>query len=331
MVSVPDHQVGVVWTPRADNLIISLSLSGNLNYLGLDEANPRKVVHGHQKNITAIVQTIGSETCWTGDSLGRVCAWEASKGVLPAIKGAIHQNYISGISATLESVSTIGWDDTLRKIDPSDFTFDDESSSPTDGQPRGVANLGSITIVGTHKAIQIMDNVGKPLSSLATTYATLCLAAKDDTVIVGGDDTNLHVYSLSGKELKKIKTIPTEGTQPSALAFTYDGSMVAVGHASGKITVYNTSDWSIAISRWSAHTGKVQSISWIGDGKFAVSGGLDTNIYVWSVEKPGKRIMVSNAHKEGVNGVMWIGHTVFLSAGMDATVKTWNICGTEII
>lgn len=324
VVSIPDHQVGVVWTPRSDNLIISLSLSGDFNYLGLDESNPRRLVHGHQKNITTLAALNSSPTLWTGDSSGRVCAWDSSKGTSSKIDGETHQNYVSGLVVTSRSISSISWDDTLRTIDPSALAFTGLKPS-TDGQPRGVASIESITVVGTHKALQIIDSSGVQLSNLTTNFATLCLVAQDDTVVVGGDDTSLHIYSLSGEELKKFKTIQTEGTQPSALAFTDDGSMVAVGHADGKITVYSTSDWSIAISRWSAHTGKVQSIAWRKDGRFAVSGALDTNIYIWSVAKPGKRVVASNAHKEGVNGVTWRGDNTVISAGMDATVKSWNV------
>ena len=70
-------------------------------------------------------------------------------------------------------------------------------------------------------------------------------------------------------------------------------------------------------------------IGWRADGKYAVSGALDTQVFVWSVEKPGKRISVGNAHKEGVNGVCWLGTEGdrVVSAGMDACVKMWSVEG----
>ena len=110
--------------------------------------------------------------------------------------------------------------------------------------------------------------------------------------------------------------------------------MLAAGHANGKITVYSTKDWGVAISRWSSHTGKVTGISWRADGRYAVSGALDTSVFVWSVEKPGKRVSVGAAHKEGVNGVVWLeaGGKVeerVVSAGMDAAVKVWKVEGLE--
>ena len=328
VVGISNHQVGVVYTPRSDDLIISLSLSGDLNYLVPGDSKPRKVLHGHQRNITAMVNLSSQSTIWTGDSSGRVCAWNSHEGLASASDGESHKNYVSGLSAVSGSVFSIGWDDTLRTIDASASTFTGAKSS-TDGQPRGVANTGSSTIVGTHKSIQVFDASGKEASILTTIFSTQCLVASNNMVVAGADDASIHIYTLSGNKLTGHETIPTGDSQPSTLAFTTDGSMLAVGHTNGKITVYSTSDWTVAVSRWSAHTGKVQSIAWRKDGKFAASGALDTNLFVWSVEKPGKRIVASNSHKEGVNAVAWDGDDKVVSAGVDAAVKVWNVHGLE--
>jgi WD repeat-containing protein 1 (actin-interacting protein 1) len=329
VVSVPDHQVGVVWTPRADNLIISLSLSGNLNYLGEGDSKPRQILHGHQKNITAFASTPSSTTLWTGDSSGRICSWDTGKGISSSIDGETHQNYVSGLSASPKYVSSIGWDDTLRTVDISALTFTGSKSS-TEGQPRGIAHSGSHTIVATHQAIQVFDSSsGKAASALPTKFSSLCIATFESTIAAGGDDGSVHIYSLSSGTLKQSTSISTQGPMPSTLSFSPDGSLLAVGHANGKITVYQTSDWSVSISRWSAHTGKVMSIAWRKDGKFAASGALDTSVFVWSIAKPGKRITVANSHKEGVNGVAWEGDDKVISAGMDAAVKVWKVDGLE--
>ena len=70
-------------------------------------------------------------------------------------------------------------------------------------------------------------------------------------------------------------------------------------------------------------------ISWSADGTRAVSGALDTNIFVWSLADPGKRVKVLNAHKEGVGGVAWIGADELVSCGADAAVKRWVVEGVQ--
>ncbi len=78
----------------------------------------------------------------------------------------------------------------------------------------------------------------------------------------------------------------------------------------------------------SAH-GRVTSIAWNDAGTQAVSGALDTHLYVWSLAKPGARVNVLNAHKDGVNGVTWVGENRIASAGGDAVVKIWNVAGVQ--
>ena len=93
--------------------------------------------------------------------------------------------------------------------------------------------------------------------------------------------------------------------------------------------MYEPNNSEPVITRWSSHTGRVTSIDWDAKGDRAVSGALDTNIFVWSVKKPGQRVSVGSAHKEGVNGVRWAGEGKVVSVGGDAAVKVWKVEGVE--
>jgi WD40 repeat protein len=122
-VSIPDHQVGVVWPAgRSDGLVISLNLAGDLNYLTEGSPKPQKVVQGHQKSITAITCSAdnGSEqTFFTGSSDGRICTWNMPTGAAETVDGDGHKNYVSGLAASSGRIYSVGWDDTLRSIDVS--------------------------------------------------------------------------------------------------------------------------------------------------------------------------------------------------------------------
>lgn len=333
MVSIQDHQVGVVWPPaRSDSLIISLSLSGNLNYLTEGTRAPQRIIQGHQKNITALATSPSSRTLWTGSAEGRVCSWDIGTATAETTDGESHTNYVSGLSEHKGTVSSIGWDDTIRSIDASAKTFTGGKSS-TEGQPRSVATSGSQIVVATHKGVEVFSS-GKQVISHATKFSPACIAAHDTTIAVGGDDSALHIFSLASTALTLVTTISSpSGPLPTSLSFSPSGAHLAAGYSNGKITVYDassassSSDWNVAISRWSSHTGRVTSIAWRADGKYAVSGALDTSVFVWSVEKPGMRISAPNAHKEGVNGVAWEGNERVLSVGMDAAVKVWDVVG----
>ena len=331
-VSIPNHQVGVVWPAgRSDGLILSLSLAGDLNYLTEGSPRPQKVVQGHQKNITTVgvtrTRNSGGETLWTGSSDGRVCCWDTSSGRGETADGESHTNYVSGVATSSEGqIYSVGWDDTLRSLDALAKTF---IGGPlkTDGQPIGIATSGKKAIVATHKGIDVFED-GQKTGELKTKFSPSAIAANDLLVAVGNDDSVLRIYSLSNNQFSLRKEVQESSSLITCLAFSPDGSLLAVGFSNGKITVYKSDDWTVAISRWSSHTGRVTAIAWSSSGTHAVSSGLDTNVFVWSVSKPGMRINVPNAHKDGVNSVAWIDHdTKVVSVGGDAAVKVWRVQG----
>jgi WD40 repeat protein len=111
--------------------------------------------------------------------------------------------------------------------------------------------------------------------------------------------------------------------------------LLAAGLSTGKILVYRLSSGpslELVTDRWGGHTARVTSIAWNAAGTHAVSGSLDTNVFVWSLASPGKKVKRGNAHKEGVTGVQWVASSQgdegrIISVGGDAAVKTWRVGG----
>ena len=352
-VSIQDHQVGVVWPAgRSDGLIISLNLAGDLLYLQQGKTEPIRVVQGHQKNITSIAptsakisvtslvpqsikSTISSalpgsikesdQSFFTGDTNGRICVYD-SQGIAGIIEGDAHKNYVSGLASCSGRIYSVGWDDTLRTIDASAKTFTG-TSTKTDGQPRGVATTSDAIVVATHKGLTLLSQKDNSvLKHVPTSYSPTTVAAGKNHIAVGGDDSGQHMYHSS---LEALKTL-NHPSQVTAFSFSpSSNNYLAVGFASGKIIVYEPNNPEPVITRWSSHTGRVTSIDWHESGEKAVSGALDTNIFVWSVKKPGQRVSVGSAHKDGVNGVRWAGDDKVISVGGDAAVKVWKVEGVE--
>lgn len=337
-VSIPDQQVGVVWPHgRSDGLIISVDLDGNLNYLTPGSNKPARVVRGHQKNITACAATSNPPTIWTGSSEGRVSAWDVGSGTASALDGEGHANYVSHFASDPEHARaySAGWDDNLRTIDAVTKTFTGSGSMKLPGQPKGLsATSKGQAFVATPSAIIAFSDGHQTFSHdlpKNLTPTALAASSKANTVVLGGDDKSLQVFSASSTSLSPTKTLHETLTSPaSILSFSPDGAHLAVGTSSGgAIIVLNTSNWEVVTTRWSSHTARVTSIAWSPDGKHAVSGSLDTNVFVWSLDKPGRRIKTGGAHKDGVNGVVWIEAGLVGSTGADASVKTWKVEGLE--
>jgi len=305
-------------------LVISVDLDGNLNYLNEGSPNPTKVVTGHQKSVTAA--TIADKTLYTGSFEGRVRAWDLPTGTAEAIDGDAHTNYVSGITSDTRSgsgkVYTVGWDDTLRCISAKTFV---SGAGSVGGQPKAVAASQGYVYTATPDAVVIFKDNQK-VGSIAARGAT-AVAAYGNTLAVGHDDKSIKLFSLSAPE--KPSPLDAELRKPTAaistLAFSPKGTYLAAGTSAGKIIAYKTTDWSVATDRWSAHTARVTSIAWNGEETAAVSGSLDTNVFLWTLGEPGRRVKAGNAHKDGVNGVGWIDEGGVLSTGADGSVKVWAV------
>ncbi|EXJ90972.1 hypothetical protein A1O1_04079 [Capronia coronata CBS 617.96] len=342
-IAVSDQQVGVVWPAgRPDGLIISLSLSGDLNYLNTSSSKPTKVISGHQKNITALTSSgeAGSATLWTGSYEGRLCAWDAASGNAETIEGDGHTNIISGLAATSADkhpqVFSVGWDDSLRTVDAGAKTF---TGKPTQlsSQPKALTCTSDALVVVAQLESVIVYRDGEEDGELPLKSTPTSLASSGSTVAIGAQDSSLRLFSVvPGKAPKQTAVVDQVSATPvTALAFSPDGNMIAAGTAAGKIYVYKIStgitglvtgsaSLELVTDRWNAHSGKITCIAWNSDSTGAVSGSLDTNLFAWSLKEPGKRVKETNAHKEGVNGVVWLEDTVY-STGADATVKKWKV------
>lgn len=332
-VSIPDHQVGVVWPAgRSDGMVISLNLAGDLNYLVEGSQSPTKIVQGHNKSITALGSSGEgkSQTFWTGSFDGRVCSWDVSSGIGSVIEGEPHSNQVTAFQTTTGRAYSVGWDDTLRIADASGKIFLGETSKLS-AQPKGLASAEGRTFAATVSGIDIF-NKEKLVGNVPTKDFTPTAIAASSSLVAVGDDANVvHIYTVDGSNKLSPKEKLTRSTaQITTLAFSPNGSLLAVGNSSGKIVVYDTSSWDVKTDRWSAHTARVTSIAWNAEGTHAVSGGLDTNVFVWSLQAPGKRVKAPNAHKDGVNGVSWVdGGKKVASTGGDASLKIWDVSGLE--
>ncbi|KAF1963264.1 WD40 repeat-like protein [Byssothecium circinans] len=324
--SIPDQQVGVVWPSRSDGLIISVDLEGNLNYLVDGNPTPSRVVRGHQRNITAA--GISGSTFFTGSYEGRILVWDTEAGVADKVEGDAHSNYVAGITASgpedQAEAFTVGWDDTLRSISVPNKIFTG-TAAQLEFQPKGLASTSNVVLVPSPDSIAVYAK-GKMISALPVKYTPTCIATYGSNVAVGGDDKLVHIYTLSGTELKETGTELRRATAPiSALAFSGSGEKLVFGANNGKIYAFEASgEWKLITDRWSAHTARITCLAWDEAEKFAASGSLDTSVMAWSVDDPGKRIKAMNAHKDGVTGIAWETGKI-ISAGGDASVKVWKL------
>lgn len=323
--SVRDQQVGVVHVPgRSDGLIIALNLDGDLTYLHEGSDKPSRIVQGHNKGVTAL--GAGSDgkgtSLWTGSFDGRVCRWDLGEGLATAVDGQSHSNQVVSFAAGKGRTYSAGWDDMLHAIDETGAAFDG-AKAKLPAQPKDMSGSNGRAYVATASGIAIYEN-DRLLKETALPFTPTAIAAHEPHVAVGAEQRVLIYEADASGTLREAHTLTKSTAQISSLAFSPDGAHLAAGNAVGKIAVYKSGSWEVATDRWSAHTARVTCVAWNDEGTHAASGALDTNVHVWSLAKPGSRVKAGNAHKDGVNGVAWVGGRV-VSSGGDAAVKVWDV------
>ncbi|KAL5606106.1 hypothetical protein BROUX41_006125 [Berkeleyomyces rouxiae] len=329
-VSVSDQQVGVVFPHgRSDGLIIALNLDGDLTYLNIGTDKPVKVVQGHNKSVTAVTAGSASDrAAWTGSFEGRVCKWNLTAGTGHVVDGADHSGRVTAFSSRAGHTHSIAWDDTLRRMDEAAGTFVGEAVK-LPAQPQALsadsAN-GAVYVALASEALAIYQ-AGQLIGEAPLGYMPTAVAAAGNTLAISGDGSKVNVYEVEGATLTKIAELTRSTAAISVLAFSYDGLLLATGNAAGKIIVYKAGGaWDVETDRWSAHTARVTSIAWNAQSSHAVSGALDSSVFLWSLAKPGERVSVANAHKDGVHGVAWVeGDSKVVSSGADAALKVWDV------
>ena len=122
--AVDDQQVGCLWQ---NGHVLSVSLSGKINYLNINDGGILRTVRGHTKSVTALA--VANTTIFSASHDGLIIHWNAATGDMGAVatNESInqHSNQVNsmafhGLSNTLV---TCGLDDTIKFIDTQRFVY----------------------------------------------------------------------------------------------------------------------------------------------------------------------------------------------------------------
>ncbi|KAG8782909.1 WD40 repeat-like protein [Ceratobasidium sp. 428] len=317
---IEHQQVGNTWT-GSDNLV-SLSLSGVLNVFDKREGSkPARTIYGPAQSISTLISP-AKGTFLAGSNDGRVTSFTVADGAQP-ISGDPHGSQVVSLATTGDKVYSVGFDDAVREIDLGANKFS-ASSIGTNGQPKDVAVSGSTVFIASLNGVLVSEG-GKERCKLPSNSAATAIDVHGKTVAVGSEDKSVTLYEWDGNGLKELGKLTSNKGAITAIAFSPDGTLVAAADSAGKIFLYEVAEQKLVTSRWVFHSARVYGLAWTSDGKHCASGSLDTNVYVYSVENPGRNLAIKNAHAGGVTGVAWVEPGVLASAGADGCVRTWSV------
>ncbi|GKZ01376.1 hypothetical protein MPSEU_001088500 [Mayamaea pseudoterrestris] len=346
-VPVGGTQLGCTFV-KASNTPVSVGYNGVLSTLPMPGSGGKmETITGHYAPISSMAVDEASGIFFTGDTNGILCEWDLKTtkclrrleppGGDPDLMNVVHGTTakpaaVSGVAMTSSRLYSVGWDDTMWVASLKDGSIEKDGVS-LHAQPSSISTGTNVGLIVTVKGLLLVNADGKVSDLILIPYEANCaIVSKDDRMVyVGGQDANIHIYSIGddGSTLTETQTIDGKHLKPiHSLALSLDGKLLASGDDKD-ILVTQLSDLSSIVGRgkWCFHVQKVTKLSWAADNKMLVSGGVDDSIYVWSIEKKMSRIHYRFAHRGGITGLHVLQKAAgvqILSVGADSVVNQWD-------
>jgi len=336
--NVEDMQVSTGWCGEH---VLTVSLSGSINFLDLDNPNkPKNAFHGHQSPVLGLTADARSNSIFSSDALGQVAKWDLS-GLVRAqwLAGKGHGGKSVGslaVNSTSEVLYTNGFDDKLRLNPIKEGAFSDNAVA-LGGMPTGVATSATnpqLAVVSLSQNKILVLRGSNVVHTAALKFKPNCIAlSHDDTeVAVGGDDKKVHVFSLAGDALTEKKVLSEHRDDIIAIAYSPNGRLLASSDIGRFLYIRDrTADFATKNPLgWQYHSAKVTSLSFSPDSNHLASGSQDQSIIIWNDLQEFealKRSTLEYSHYESVTSVTWLDDKTIVSTGVDRAIKIWDVSG----
>jgi len=336
--TVQDMQVSCIWL--GDNLI-SVSLSGRINFWEMGKENAVRIVTGHKKTIQDMAVDKKNGFLYSVDVDSQVVRTECKSGECEDMIGDPHKGkQIKNIKLDCESNTfyTIGVSDMMfRHSTAKNELAEQKEGVQIDGASRGVAT-GNVTadlvVVGTHKKKVLIYNNMELQATIELGYAPTCVALSPDdkTLAVASEDRKFYFYNMDDQ--KESNCIASNFVRDTILrmAFSPDGKYIATADKNRHIWIwdYGNNNFEEPLNRVNSfqfHNSVISSIEWSADSTRLLSAGHDTNIYLWLNPTAGKsdNIHLDNAFQGGISRAQFLDDSRIVAVGKDATIRFFNI------
>lgn len=320
----PEQQlVGGIWLEG--NRLVSLAYNGDLTILDDRQPEPVKKIYSCQKGVIAAAKCPASSGVFAGDHSGRVFHY-SNEGVCQPV-GASSSSNILGLSASKDKVLSIGMDDSVKEIKPSEVAYNSNVSVPLPAQAKDLCarSTDNVALVVTSNEARLIES-GNSITTIPLDYNATACALSNRFATIGAADGKVYVYDVTGNELKSLAKLSKSSSSVTCMAISPDEKFLGAGEQNGKIMIYEMGgEYTLKISQWCWHTARIMSLSWAPCSAFLASSSLDTNIYIWSIAKPTKNLPIKNAHVGGTTGVIFEAEGRLLSCGADGAIRKFAL------
>ncbi|MCO5558677.1 hypothetical protein L7F22_012263 [Adiantum nelumboides] len=324
-----DMQVGCLWLK---DYLISISLGGSISYLSSSDPNsPVRTLSGHIKNITALtISAVGTEPeIYSSSYDGVICRWVCGAGFKTklATKDPVH---VKAMAATGEMFLTCGLDNKLRRCQLPGNNYGDAEIVDLKSQPKDLdvaLNCSDLVIITTEAGVLLLRG-STVLSTNSFGFAATASAISPDgsEAVVGSQDGKLYIYSVQGDALVQENVLQNHRGAVTAIRYSPNGSMFASGDANREAFVWDRVSHEVKMKNMLYHTARITCLAWSPDNQKVATGSVDTNIFVYNLEKPvSSRTTIKGAHLGSINGLIFKDAATLISGGDDASVRVWRL------
>jgi WD40 repeat protein/transcriptional regulator with XRE-family HTH domain len=295
---------GVVYSPDGKQLA-STSEDGMTKLWDAETGKALLTLSGHTSGVQNVAFSPDGNKLYTASRDGTVKIWDVSPlAGSDWLNLAGHTNRVRSVAYRPDGkqLATLGYDGALKIWD-------------------AVSGKELLTITLTHM-VNSMNSGGNALAG-GVSYSP-------DSKRLAYNDLNITkiVDANSGTEILSLASTDSAGND---VAFSPDGTQIAVGSADAGIVIYNSSNGKrlIQLQTGSGYNGR---IVFSPDGK-RIASANDDGANVWDVIT-GKKLVTFSRHGEGValNGIAYSPNGKWIAtSGNDATIKVWDSeTGAEI-
>ena len=195
---------------------------------------------------------------------------------------------------------------TLTPVPPTETPSVTATNTPVSAPPISLSNFQKLaSLYQWDIASEIVKIVGVALSPLADKVALLTVRYPEQY--------SLELHESQTGNLIWTQTLDAKTDYPS-VAFSADGSLIAVGTGSSNVTIRNVSDGSLSQTLRGASYA-VRAIAFSPDGNLIAAAGSDSMVHVWQVS--GGVTQISYPLKKNVGNLIFSPDSRYLATASD--------------
>jgi WD40 repeat protein len=298
------------------------------------ESRVRAVLRGHTNVITSLALSADGLLAVTAGTDQSVRVWNTDTGKMIRELGGTGTQRVEfapvqrlAFSPKGDRLLTVGADGVARIWDVGNGALRGKAAGPagtvfaaawiSDEDAPLVLSDGPVGTLRTWSAVTGKES-GAPMLHAGAIRAAVM--SRDGRRIATGTNGAVRLWDPSGKLVAEAARAATE---VRTLAFSPDGTVLAIGSADGSVRLWQTLSKSETLL--GGHAGEVTRLVFSPDGRYLASAGEDNSVRVWDAS--GKRMLADlRGHSDTVDQLAFSADGRHLaSAGADGLCVVWDI------